>query len=52
MAFTSDNNLELIKDYDFIIDGTDNFPAKFLINDVHPEITELIDYEQTECEGI
>lgn len=25
--------LELIKDYDFIIDGTDNFPAKFLIND-------------------
>ena len=25
--------MELIKDYDFIIDGTDNFPAKFLIND-------------------
>ncbi|MDR2428301.1 MAG: HesA/MoeB/ThiF family protein [Candidatus Margulisbacteria bacterium] len=24
---------ELIKDYDFIIDATDNFPAKFLIND-------------------
>ena len=23
----------MIKDYDFIIDGTDNFPAKFLIND-------------------
>lgn len=23
----------LIRDYDFIIDGTDNFPAKFLIND-------------------
>ncbi|MBF0217095.1 MAG: molybdopterin-synthase adenylyltransferase MoeB [Candidatus Omnitrophica bacterium] len=23
----------VIKDYDFIIDGTDNFPAKFLIND-------------------
>ena len=30
---TSDNILDLIKDYDFIIDGTDNFPAKFLIND-------------------
>ncbi|SHO47706.1 HesA/MoeB/ThiF family protein [Anaerocolumna xylanovorans] len=30
---TSENILELIKDYDFIIDGTDNFPAKFLIND-------------------
>ncbi len=25
--------MEIIKDYDFIIDGTDNFPAKFLIND-------------------
>ena len=23
----------MIADYDFIIDGTDNFPAKFLIND-------------------
>lgn len=29
----SKNILELIKEYDFIIDGTDNFPAKFLIND-------------------
>ncbi len=29
----SDNIMELIGDYDFIIDGTDNFPAKFLIND-------------------
>lgn len=29
------NILDIIKDqdYDFIIDGTDNFPAKFLIND-------------------
>lgn len=30
---SSENILDLIKDYDFIIDGTDNFPAKFLIND-------------------
>ncbi len=29
----ADNITDLIKDYDFIIDGTDNFPAKFLIND-------------------
>ncbi|CAB1245220.1 Sulfur carrier protein adenylyltransferase [Ruminococcaceae bacterium BL-6] len=29
----SDNVMELIADYDFILDGTDNFPAKFLIND-------------------
>lgn len=30
---TSNNILDLIEDYDFILDGTDNFPAKFLIND-------------------
>ena len=30
---TSDNIMDIIKDYDFVIDGTDNFPAKFLIND-------------------
>ncbi|MDO4308090.1 MAG: thiazole biosynthesis adenylyltransferase ThiF [Eubacteriales bacterium] len=29
----ADNIRELIRDYDFVIDGTDNFPAKFLIND-------------------
>jgi adenylyltransferase/sulfurtransferase len=27
------NILEIIRDYDFVIDGTDNFAAKFLIND-------------------
>ena len=27
------NIMDIIKDYDFVIDGTDNFPAKFLIND-------------------
>lgn len=30
---TSANIMDLIADYDFILDGTDNFPAKFLIND-------------------
>lgn len=30
---TATNIAGLIKDYDFILDGTDNFPAKFLIND-------------------
>ena len=29
----STNIMDLIKDYDFIIDGTDNFPAQYLIND-------------------
>lgn len=27
------NALDIIRDYDFVVDGTDNFPAKFLIND-------------------
>ena len=31
--FTSQNALELIKPYDIVIDGVDNFPTKFLIND-------------------
>ncbi|MDR3341113.1 MAG: HesA/MoeB/ThiF family protein, partial [Candidatus Symbiothrix sp.] len=30
---TSENALEIICDYDFIVDGTDNFPVKCLIND-------------------
>lgn len=29
----ADNALDIIKDYDFVVDGTDNFPVKFLIND-------------------
>jgi len=29
----ADNIMELLAGYDFVIDGTDNFPAKFLIND-------------------
>jgi molybdopterin/thiamine biosynthesis adenylyltransferase len=29
----ADNIREIVVDYDFIIDGTDNFAAKFLIND-------------------
>ncbi len=29
----ANNILDIVKDYDFVIDGTDNFPAKFLIND-------------------
>jgi molybdopterin/thiamine biosynthesis adenylyltransferase len=30
---SADNITAIIKDYDFVIDGTDNFAAKFLIND-------------------
>ena len=30
---TSENALEIIKDYDIIVDGTDNFPTRYLVND-------------------
>ena len=30
---TSQNALDLFKDYDIIVDGTDNFPTRFLVND-------------------
>ncbi len=30
---TSDNALEMFRDYDIIVDGTDNFPTRFLVND-------------------
>ena len=32
-ALTSQNALELFKPYDVIIDGTDNFPTRYLVND-------------------
>lgn len=30
---TSDNALKLFKNYDIIVDGTDNFPTRYLVND-------------------
>jgi molybdopterin/thiamine biosynthesis adenylyltransferase/rhodanese-related sulfurtransferase len=30
---TSDNALDLFRDFDIIVDGTDNFPTRFLVND-------------------
>ena len=30
---TSANALEIFKDYDIIVDGTDNFPTRYLVND-------------------
>ena len=32
-AFTKDNALDIIKDYDVVADGTDNFPTRYLVND-------------------
>src|SRR5438105_3905658 len=30
---SSDNALELFRDFDIIVDGTDNFPTRYLVND-------------------
>lgn len=32
-ALKSDNALDIIKDYDLVADGTDNFPTRYLVND-------------------
>jgi adenylyltransferase/sulfurtransferase len=32
-ALTSRNALDLLRDYDVILDGTDNFPTRYLVND-------------------
>jgi sulfur-carrier protein adenylyltransferase/sulfurtransferase len=32
--FTSENALRIAESYDILIDGTDNFPTRYLVNDV------------------
>ena len=32
-ALSSENALEIIADYDMVVDGTDNFPTRYLVND-------------------
>lgn len=33
VPLTSENALDIIADYDIVIDGTDNFPTRYLVND-------------------
>ena len=33
LRLTADNALDLFKDYDVIVDGTDNFATRYLVND-------------------
>ena len=32
-ALSSENALQILKDYDLVVDGTDNFPTRYLVND-------------------
>ena len=33
VALSSENAMEILKDYDLVVDGTDNFPTRYLVND-------------------
>lgn len=33
VALTSENALDIIREYDLVVDGTDNFPTRYLVND-------------------
>jgi len=33
VALSSENALGILKDYDIVVDGTDNFPTRYLVND-------------------
>src|SRR5271157_5191892 len=33
VALASENALEILRDYDMVVDGTDNFPTRYLVND-------------------
>jgi adenylyltransferase/sulfurtransferase len=33
VALSSENALDILKDYDVVVDGTDNFPTRYLVND-------------------
>jgi sulfur-carrier protein adenylyltransferase/sulfurtransferase len=33
LALSSENALDIVKDYDIVADGTDNFPTRYLVND-------------------
>src|SRR5271168_1263723 len=33
VALTSENALDIIAGYDMVVDGTDNFPTRYLVND-------------------
>jgi molybdopterin/thiamine biosynthesis adenylyltransferase/rhodanese-related sulfurtransferase/molybdopterin converting factor small subunit len=33
VGLTSENALDILKEYDIVVDGTDNFPTRYLVND-------------------
>jgi adenylyltransferase/sulfurtransferase len=41
VPFTSDNALEILEPYDLVVDGTDNFPTRYLVNDAAVKLGKL-----------
>ena len=41
-ALTSKNALDLFRGYDVILDGTDNFPTRYLVNDAWPSKRKML----------
>ena len=41
VPFTSENALEILEPYDLVIDGTDNFPTRYLVNDAAVKLGKL-----------
>ncbi len=39
--FTSDNALRILEPYDIVVDGTDNFPTRYLVNDAAVKLGKL-----------
>ena len=43
VRLSSENVLDIIKDYDVIVDGADNFPTRYLLNDAALKLGKPID---------
>ncbi len=41
VPFTSENALEILEPYDLVVDGTDNFPTRYLVNDAAVKLGKL-----------
>jgi len=41
VPFTSENALEILAPYDLVVDGTDNFPTRYLVNDAAVKLGKL-----------
>ncbi len=49
---TSENAMDVVRDFDLVINGSDNFPTRYLVNDVCVMLRKpLVDASILKCEG-